>query len=230
MDKFYNWTCKNCGLNFRTRKLLRQHKKSCLIIDNERHKTTLNKRLIHFDEIKNTYVLYELLDVYISQGWEVGGNNNYSKNNKGICNDANRELERRKKISKTMKKNGKSGGYRINSGRGMKGIYKGFYCDSSWELAFIIYNIENNIIFERNTKQFEYKFKGIIHKYIPDFIIGDCYYEIKGYSTEQWKAKYESFSKNHKIEVIDKEKIKPYLDYVINKYGKDFIKLYNKER
>jgi hypothetical protein len=43
--------------------------------------------------------------------------------------------------------------------------------------------------------------------------------------TEQSVSKLESFK--NKIELIDKNKIKPFLKYVIEKYGKDFIKLYD---
>jgi len=38
------------------------------------------------------------------------------------------------------------------------------------------------------------------------------------------KAKISQF--NRKLEVLDKNKIKVYLNYVISKYGKDFINLY----
>ena len=65
-------------------------------------------------------------------------------------------------MSATCKKNKKSGGYRRNGGKGIRGWYKGYWCDSSWELAYVIYNLEHNIHFIRNTKGFNYKFEGII--------------------------------------------------------------------
>ena len=133
------------------------------------------------------------------------------------------ENSRRDKISKRMKEVG--GGYRKGSGRGKKGRYKGYWCDSSWELAWVIYNIEHQIKFKRNTKGFKYNFKGKEHKYYPDFKIGDTFFEIKGYVTEQSISKIDGFKS--KIEVIDKNKIKPFLKYVIEKYVKDFIKLYD---
>lgn len=37
------------------------------------------------------------------------------------------------------------------------------------------------------------------------------------------KAKLEQFPKDKTLVVLNKESIKPYLDYAINKYGKDFI-------
>lgn len=134
------------------------------------------------------------------------------------------EMERRKKISDKMKEVG--GGYRKGSGRGKKGRYKGFWCDSSWELAWVIYHIEHNIKFDRNHEFFNYEYNGKTHKYYPDFIINGKYYEIKGYESEKSNIKIKSFIKE--IEVVDKHKIKPFVDYAVSKYGKDFIKLYEK--
>lgn len=116
-------------------------------------------------------------------------------------------------------------GYRKGSGICKHGSYKGYYCDSSWELAYIIYNLEHGILFSRNKIGFNYIFNNKIHKYYPDFIIGEKYVEIKGYFTDQVNEKIKQFPLN--LEIIDKEKIKPYLEYTINKYGKDFIKLYD---
>lgn len=129
-----------------------------------------------------------------------------------------RTEEEKRKISRAMK--GKSGGYRYRSGRGKKGWYKGYYCDSSWELAYVVYNIDHNISFIRNENFFPYVFKGEKHNYKPDFIEGETYIEIKGYVTEQVIAK-ESFFEKPLIR-LDKITIKPYLDYAIDKYGKNF--------
>ena len=103
---------------------------------------------------------------------------------------------------------------------------KGYYCDSSWELAFVIYNLEHNIKFERNKKRFAYIFENETHNYIPDWIVNGEYVEIKGYWSERWQAKLDQFPKEEKLTVLTKKEIKPYLDYVIESYGKDFIKLY----
>ena len=71
----------------------------------------------------------------------------------------------------------------------------------------------------------EYIFKGEKHIYIPDFIVEDEVIEIKGYSSKQWEEK---IKQNPDIKVLYKDDIKPYLDYVISKYGKNFISLYEK--
>ena len=134
--------------------------------------------------------------------------------------------ETRRKISKAMKENG-SGGLRRGSGRGKKGWYKGYYCDSTWELAYIIYNLEHNIRFKRNTKSFDYIFNGENKKYYPDFLLetGE-YVEVKGYYTKQFSAKVEQFPKEFSLLIYDKSGMKPFIDYVVDKYGKNFHNLY----
>lgn len=133
----------------------------------------------------------------------------------------------RKDSSLRAKKNN-LGGYHPNSIKKHKsGTYKGFRCDSSWELAYVIFNLENDILFKRNTNKFEYIFQGKIKKWIPDFILNDgTFVEIKGYLGEEAKAKISNFK--FPLIVLHNKEIQPYLDYVIKKYGKDFIKLYVK--
>lgn len=102
------------------------------------------------------------------------------------------------------------------------GTYKGFHYDSSWELAFIIYNLENGINIERNRHGFAYIYDNKTHLYYPDFIINNEYYEIKNYKSDIVVAKINQFPKNLILHVLYKNDIKPYLDYCINKYGNDF--------
>lgn len=134
----------------------------------------------------------------------------------------------RKHTEEQKRKIGLFGGYRKGSGRGKKGWYKGYFCDSSWELAYVIYNLEHGIQFERNKKKFTYTFNGKEYHYLPDFIVDGKYVEIKGYWCEQWEAKYSQFPKNETLQVLTKNEIQPYLNYVIDKHGKDFISLYEK--
>ena len=117
-----------------------------------------------------------------------------------------------------------SGGMRIGSGRGKSGWYKGYWCDSSWELVWVIYNLDHNIIFERNKIGFEYVFNNKKYKFYPDFICNNEYYEIKGYIDEKNKCKISQFDKN--LIIIDKKAIQPYIKYVIEKYGNNYIELY----
>jgi hypothetical protein len=149
---------------------------------------------------------------------------------KGVASLPEKEIERKKKISDTMRMNQLSGGLRKGSGRGKKGWYKGFWCDSSWELAWVIYNIDHNIYFERNIEGFEYIYNDKKRKYYPDFIVNGVYFEIKGRRNyekldNENKEKISQFNKI--LNVLYEKDMKKYLDYVIQKYGKDFIKLYN---
>ena len=128
--------------------------------------------------------------------------------------------EHKKKLSNS------AGGFKRGGGRGTYGWYKGYWCDSSWELAWVIYNLEHDIKFERNKQGFEYEFEGKKYKYYPDFRMecGD-YEEVKGWLDEKNKAKIAQF--NGVLKVLGKREIKPYLDYAIGKYGKDFVSLYD---
>ena len=51
--------------------------------------------------------------------------------------------------------------------------YKGYWCDSSWELAYVIYNLAQNIKFKRNYPGFTYIFNNKLRKFYPDFILED---------------------------------------------------------
>ena len=117
-----------------------------------------------------------------------------------------------------------TGGYREGSGRGKQGWYKGIHCDSSWELAYLVYHLDHNLYIERCKEKRQYVWNNKQHTYYPDFITNDGIIEIKGYSTDQWKSKEEQ---NSDVKVLYKNEIKPYLDYVTNTYGTDFIKLYD---
>ena len=147
----------------------------------------------------------------------------------GKASTPEKETERKRKISETMKKNPLSGGLRKGSGRGKKGWFKGYWCDSSWELAWVIYNLDHNIIFKRNLDGFEYEYNNQNRKYYPDFIIDNTYYEIKGRRNfigmdSENQEKIKQFK--YKLIVLYEKDIKPYLGYVIDKYGKDYITMY----
>jgi hypothetical protein len=130
------------------------------------------------------------------------------------------EARRREKIS--LAKSPNFGGYRRGSGRGKKGWYKGYWCDSSWELAWIIYQLDHNVLFKRNYQKFKYTYNGVEKNWMPDFILDDgSYVEIKGYLTEQVRHKLRSFTKD--LCLITEKEMKDILMYVTDKYGKNFI-------
>jgi len=111
-----------------------------------------------------------------------------------------------------------TGGVRLGSGRSKSGYYNGIYCGSTYELAWVIYNLDHDIKFERNNVGFEYKFGGKVHKYYPDFVLSDgIFVEIKGYKTKQDAAKWKYFP--HQLEVLEKDKLLHMFEYVRNTYG-----------
>lgn len=132
--------------------------------------------------------------------------------------------ETKKYHSDCWKKN--SGGIREGSSRSKHGWYKGYWCDSSYELAWVIYQLDHNKLFKRNTEGFDYIFENKNRKYYPDFIMEDgLYIEIKNYKSKLTDCKLDSFP--FKIIILYKEEIsQDILPYVINKYGKNFINLY----
>jgi hypothetical protein len=135
-----------------------------------------------------------------------------------------REAIRREKIRQSAL-NRKLGGYQEGSGRGKKGRYKGYWCDSSYELAWVIYQLDHGVSFTRNTKKFPYEFEGKTCHWIPDFILADgSYVEIKGYETDQSRAKLKDFI--HPIVLLKEKDLHDVFSYVKDKYGSDFISLY----
>ena len=146
---------------------------------------------------------------------------------KSCCNEHGKLLNRIHN-HETQSVKHTTGGKRHGAGRGKKGWYKGYYCDSSWELAIVIYWLEHNIQFKRNNGYFEYQFDGKIRKYYPDFLMSDgSFVEVKGYSSKQWQAKLKAFPKDKTLLIYGKNEIMPIIQYVVDKYGKDYIKLYD---
>jgi len=134
------------------------------------------------------------------------------------------EAQRRLKLSAIARRS-RLGQYRQGSGRGRKGYYRGWWCDSSYELAFVIYALDEGLAFERNRQTFPYTFEGRIRHWIPDFRLTDgTYLEIKGYETDQARAKFAAFP--HALIVVGRQQLGFVLDYVIAKYGKNFVELY----
>lgn len=120
----------------------------------------------------------------------------------------------------------------VESGkRGYKfGWYRGYHCDSSWELAFVMYHLDHNISIQRNnSKYFEYEYKGSTHKFFPDFIVEETFIEIKGIESEQCDCKVRDFPEDVPFKILYYPEVKPYLDYAENTYGKEFFYLYDED-
>jgi hypothetical protein len=116
-----------------------------------------------------------------------------------------------------------SGGYRKGAGIGKSGWYNGIWCDSSYELAWVIYQLEHNMPFERNKKRYEYRWDGKTLNYIPDFIQNENIIEIKGFANSQTTVKLNTIPN---LKILFRKDLNIEFEYVEKKYGKDFIKLY----
>ena len=120
------------------------------------------------------------------------------------------------------------GGYREGSGRGKCGYYNGIWCQSTYELAYVIYNIDHGIKFQRNTERFKYIKDGEEKEYLPDFLENDSLIEVKGYYTPDVDLKANSVNK--KIRVLYKNDLKYAFDYIKTKYGLPLLRLYDDYR
>ena len=107
--------------------------------------------------------------------------------------------------------------------------YNNLYFDSSWELAYYIWLKDNNIEFKYHSGlYFEYTENNKIHKYYPDFILKDKIVEIKSDYLLNEKCKFKiseekiNCMKEHNVTIFCKNEIMTFLNYIKNKYGKDF--------
>ena len=130
------------------------------------------------------------------------------------------------KLSEIAKKSN-FGGYYPNSIKNHHhGNYKGIHCDSSWELAYLVYCLEHNIDIKRCTEVRYYTLNKKKCKYFPDFVVNNQIIEIKGYFDKVAKIKSEQ---NPDIKVLLYDDLKESLEYTINKYGNKFWEvLYDK--
>lgn len=118
------------------------------------------------------------------------------------------------------------GGYRKGSGIGKSGWYRGVWCDSSYELVWVIYQLDHNQAFVRNKQSYDYNWNGKTHKYYPDFLQNNKLIEIKGFINKQTIEKFKTVPN---LIILLKEDLAKEFAYVESAYGKDFIKLYEKK-
>lgn len=139
-----------------------------------------------------------------------------------------RTEEEKQKISQTMKNNPNAGGLRHGSGKGKKGWYNGFFCDSTYELVYVIYNLDHNIRFKRSKLKYQYEYNNEIHNYYPDFELEDgSLVEVKGYYNKQVEAKINSVN-DRKITLLMQEDLQYAFEYVKENYTYDKLEdLYN---
>lgn len=206
------WKCQLCDLIFNTRRELQNHNHN--IHNGFRGRGGWNKGLT------------KEIDSRIANISIKTSNTLKSKFDTGELKQHEWSQQQREEASLRAKERS-LGGYHRHGGRGKRGWYKGIWCDSSWELAWVIFNIEHDIQFVRCKERFSYEYKGRIRTYNPDFLLFDgTYIEIKGWTCKKWYAKLEQFPKEKRLVVIGKKEIQPFLKYVVDKYGKDFVRLY----
>jgi len=114
------------------------------------------------------------------------------------------------------------GGYRPGQGSIISGYYKGIYCGSSYELVWVIYRLDHNLI----VKRFEGSITDGQLKYFPDFIDGNKIIEIKGsyYDKNVGNKTALAISKGYEINVLYKDDLKEMFDYVKSTYNFKHLK------
>ena len=94
--------------------------------------------------------------------------------------------------------------------------------DSSWEVAYWIWCKDNKKDIKRNTKKYKLPSGRYI---IPDFIVDGRLVEIKGDHLKKlstWEENSEFYLRND-VRVLFYKDIKPILNYIYKKYGKNYL-------
>ena len=111
--------------------------------------------------------------------------------------------------------------------------YNDVLFDSSWEVAYYIWLMDNQIQFSYHPSPIKYEIDGKIHFYFPDFIVNGEYVELKGPHlinsmhelinpiTKQVLYEKTQCLRDHNVKLITD--CKEYLQYVKRKYGTNFI-------
>ena len=122
-------------------------------------------------------------------------------------------------------------------------LYEGLDFDSSWELALWIYAKDHNLDIEREPVMLEYEVNGKVKKYFPDFRLNGALIEVKGDHffkngkmicpfdeslNSVYEAKHQCGLKN-KVKFWSSEEMKPILEYIENRYTKDYLELFKKD-
>lgn len=114
--------------------------------------------------------------------------------------------------------------------------------DSSWELYLWIYALDNGHTIIHLPKRFEYEYNNKIHYYYPDFEYNGVLIDVKGshfisdsgeltavYSGDDSQliaAKWQCMIDNN-VKLFTFDNLKPAIDWVNDKYGKDYIKQFS---
>lgn len=135
-------------------------------------------------------------------------------------------VEKLKKGMEVLRAKGNLGGYREGSGRAKHGYYKGVYCGSTYELVWLIYQLDHGNPVERFQGELEWN--GV--KYIPDFLQDGKIVELKGYEAQESVDKKTAVANHfgYEVSVLKKEDLKREFDWVKEHYTyKNLQELYD---
>jgi hypothetical protein len=147
-------------------------------------------------------------------------------NNKELVHPTIKHSDATKAILSAEAKKRGLGGYVPGSGRGYSGRYKNFWCDSVWELAFVVFCLDHKIPVQRNVLKFPYIYQNERSNYTPDFIIDTTFVEIKGYDSGRWLAKQSQFPSDKLLLVLYKEDLEHIFLYVETQYKVSRLNFY----
>lgn len=221
--------CKFCGKECKNQNSLRNHERCCKHNPERfipKHETWNKGKKVGCLQKKQVFACE-----FCGKTWETT-KSNYTNHIKYRCEkNPNRKIvfhgpteEGKKKLSKLAKSRG-LGGFVPDSkgGKEKRGYYKGLYCMSSWELAFVVYNLDKGEAVEQCKEHFDYEMNGEKHSYTPDFKIGNIYYEIKGWHRPDTDFKVDAFPKNKTLVLLDgRAQNEIYIKYAKEKYGTKF--------
>jgi hypothetical protein len=110
----------------------------------------------------------EMYDSEVLQRQQATRQSRISGAQRALAESQELEQRRREKLSQVARRRG-LGGYERGSGRGKKGWYRGHWCDSTYELAFVVWALDHEIPFVRNLEFFPYEYQGKVMRWTPDF-------------------------------------------------------------
>lgn len=114
------------------------------------------------------------------------------------------------------------GGPSTVSSFGKRGTYKGIHCDSTYELALLIYCLDHNISIIRNVEKFPYMYEGKQYNYYPDFYLPeyDLFIETKGRDIGPVYEKAQGvLAAGRKIRILHYEDLVPCFNYIKETYN-----------
>lgn len=224
-------TCKRCGKSYYIAWTKSGYSDFCCEGCSRAYSTDLNRKGInekvskklkgrYVGQNKNYYSSRKSYDESPNKCLICGKSISYENKHRKYCSgDCCREA--RSLNAKKLNQEGKlCGGYRRGSSRGRGGYYKGVWCDSTYELAYLVYCLDNRIDIQRCKEVFKYNINRTIKKYHPDFLVEGIIVEIKNYWREEVDVKTEAVKKEgRKIRVLYGADLEPYMCYVDEKYN-----------